>query len=139
MPAICVTELKYTCLIASKRWYITYLPAVVLTVGIAVLSLMESPYVPEALTGKDKVLHGAMYGVLAVAWLVPIASRRSWRTCLNVWMAVTVYGALMEVLQRYCTLTRSGEMADLYADAIGAMVGVTIVFVIASLRRIHKH
>ncbi len=112
-----------------------YLPAVLLTVGIAVLSLMESPYVPQSLSGKDKLLHGAMYGCLAVAWLVPTASCRSWRVCLNIWMAVTVFGALMEVLQRFCTLTRSGEMADLYADAIGAMVGVVLVFVIASFRK----
>ena len=111
-----------------------YLPAVLLTVGIAVLSLMESPYVPQSLSGKDKLLHGAMYACLAVAWIVPMVRQRFGAPSLArfffVWLSVTAFGALMEVLQRYCTLTRSGEMADLYADAIGAMVGLAIAALI---------
>jgi VanZ family protein len=57
------------------------------------------------------------------------------RTYLYVCALATSYGALMEILQRYCTLTRSGEMADLYADAIGAIIGVIIVAILSIINR----
>ena len=111
------------------------MPAVLVTVGIAILSLMESNYVPRSLSAQDKLLHGAMYLFLAVSWMVPVARTFSSRFMpyLWVWGGVVAYGALMEILQRYCTLTRSGEMADLYADMIGALVGVLLVLLIRKI------
>ena len=78
---------------------------------------------------NDKVVHGLMYAVLAAAWLVPmmLRARPRVRTYLYVCVGATLYGALMEVLQHYCTLTRSGDMADLVADFIGAAAGVSMV------------
>lgn len=116
-----------------------FMPAVLVTAGIAVLSLMEQQHAPR-IAVNDKLVHGLMYMLLAITWLVPIlkskiSNHKSQivRSTL-VWLSVTFYGALMEALQRFCTLTRSGEMADLYADAIGALIGVLIVFVITKLR-----
>ena len=138
MPATCVTELKYTSPIATDKSHMAYIPAVLLTVGIAVISLWEAPHLPPpVLSLGDKVLHGLMYTALAVTWMVPVA-RHQFRisdfkyrllSAMGVCTAVTVYGALLEVLQRFCTLTRSGEMADVYADFIGALVGVAVVVI----------
>ena len=111
-----------------------YVPAVLMTVGIAVVSLWEAPHLPPPVMSLgDKVLHGLMYTVLAICWMVPvvksqITNHKSQITnYLIVVLCVTAYGALMEVLQRFCTLTRSGEMADVLADFIGALIGVIIV------------
>jgi VanZ family protein len=52
-----------------------------------------------------------------------------------VWLSVTAYGALMEILQHFCTVTRSGEMADLYADMIGALAGVALVAMFKIINR----
>ena len=41
----------------------------------------------------------------------------------------------MEMLQRFCTLTRTGEMADVYADAVGALVGLVICLILVLIRR----
>ena len=130
MPATCVTESKFTSPIVTNKSYLWYMPAVLLTVGIAVISLWEAPHLPPPVMSLgDKVLHGLMYTVLAMAWMVPVAHFRPnrWPLYVYVCLAVTAYGALMEVLQRYCTLTRSGEMADIYADLIGAILGVVII------------
>ena len=118
-----------------RREIVTYIPAVLVTVGIAILSLMESNYVPRSLSAQDKLLHGAMYLFLAVSWMVPLAKRFPSRFMpyLWVWGGVVAYGALMEILQRYCTLTRSGEMADLYADMLGALIGVLLVLLIRKI------
>ena len=55
--------------------------------------------------------------------------------CLWVWIGVVAYGALMEILQRYCTLTRSGEMADIYADCLGAIIGALFIALLYYGRR----
>lgn len=130
MQAICVTESKYIYPIVAKQSFISYLPAVLLTVGIAIISLWEAPQLPpEVASLGDKVLHGLMYTFLAAAWMVPVAKRHpsSVFGYSTVCLTVTAYGALMEILQRFCTLTRSGEMADVYADFIGALIGVGII------------
>ena len=97
-----------------------YIPAVCITVGIAIMSLTESSYMPSV-SLNDKVIHALLYAVLAAAWWLAIKH--------PVWIivGVTLYGALLELLQHYCTLTRSGEMADFLADFIGALIGVGII------------
>ena len=128
MPVICVTELKSTCPIVLNKYHMSFVPAVLVTAGIAVLSLTESTHMPSV-SVNDKLVHGVMYAVLAVAWLVPIGlrTRLRVRTYLYVCVGATLYGLLMEVLQRFCTMTRSGNMADLLADFIGAITGVALV------------
>jgi VanZ family protein len=115
-----------------------FLPAVVLTVGIAVLSLWENPQVPPSLQLSDKIMHGLMYTFLAMTWMWPLTRivRTRAITYLYVFLSVTLYGALMEILQRFCTLTRSGEMADIYADALGALLGLLIVFILAKISNV---
>ena len=83
---------------------------------------------PQAITVSDKLAHGVLYAVLAISMMAGVRrdARMRVRTYLYVCALATSYGALMEILQRYCTLTRSGEMADLYADAIGALIGIIL-------------
>ena len=127
MQATSVTELKYTCPIVLNRSHMAFLPAVLLTVGIAIMSLTESTHMPSV-SLNDKAMHGLFYTLLAVLWMIPV--RRPVWVCVG----VTVYGALLELLQHYCTLTRSGEWLDVLADFIGAIIGVLIVFVISRSR-----
>ena len=128
MPATYVTELKYTSPIATDKSYMAYMPAVVVAAGIAVLSLTEASHMPSVQL-NDKLVHGVMYGLLASCWMAALVYNGRVRVPYYVFTCVcaTAYGALMEVLQRYCTLTRSGEMADLFADFAGALIGVTLV------------
>ena len=108
----------------------TFVPAVLLTAGIAILSLTESTRMP-AVSLNDKLVHGFMYTLLAVAWALPLIkskiTNQESSTYRLVLLGTTLFGALMELLQHYCTLTRSGEWMDLLADFLGALVGVSIV------------
>ncbi len=126
MPVICVTVLKSICPIAKPNSHIEFIPAVLTAIVIAIASLWENPQMPQAITVSDKLAHGLLYALLAISMMVAVDSnaRMRVRTYLYVCVIATAYGALMEILQRFCTLTRSGEMADLYADAIGAIIGV---------------
>lgn len=138
MQATSVTVSKYTCPIVLNRSHMTYLPAVLLTVGIAIMSLTESTHMPSV-SLNDKLLHGAMYALLAVTWALPLRKLSTFNFHLSTYIicGVTAYGALMEILQRFCTLTRSGEMADLLADFLGAFVGTMIVLLFEISRSRH--
>ena len=106
-----------------------YVPAVVLTVGIAVLSLTESTNMPSV-SLNDKAIHGLFYTLLAVLWTLPLIKSSIINHQSSIYIVVllgtTAYGALLELLQHYCTLTRSGEWLDVLADFIGALIGVGI-------------
>ena len=120
-----------------RNQIVRYIPAVVIAVGIAVLSLWEQPQIPPAMTMNDKLAHGLLYALLAISMMAGVKrdARMRVRTYLYVCALATSYGALMEILQRFCTLTRSGEMMDLYADAIGALIGVIIVAILSIINR----
>ena len=115
------------------------MPAVLLTVGITVISLWENPQMPQTVSLSDKAMHGIMYCLLTITWMLPESRRcpSHWTPYLYVCLGVTFYGGLMEALQRFCTLTRSGEMADLLADFIGACVGVALVALYRYLQNHH--
>lgn len=128
MPVTYATEPKYTSPIVNNKSYMMFLPAVILAAGIAIVSLWEYPQVPHALSANDKIMHGLMYALLAMSWMIPVRHHTTARVApyIYVWLSVTAYGALIELLQHYCTHSRSCETADLYADAIGALIGIAI-------------
>lgn len=81
---------------------------------IAVLTLapISSPDVP----GSDKLYH--VLACAALSFPLPFARPRF---MIPVALAVVVYAGLIELIQPY--VGRSGEWADLFADAAGAIIG----------------
>ena len=116
-----------------------YIPAVLIAAGIAVLCLMEMPPSEAPFPHSDKVVHGVMYLMLSVALMVPVS--RQWASRVIPYVCVCVgsvaYGGLIEVLQQFCTRSRSGEITDLLADAAGALIGVLLVYGITKITN-HK-
>ena len=90
------------------------------TVGIAIMSLTESTQMPSV-TLNDKLMHAFLYACLAATWWLAV-KRPVW-----IIIGVTLYGALLELLQLYCTRTRSGEWLDLLADFLGASITMILV------------
>jgi len=72
----------------------------------------------------DKVLHAGAYGVLAglAAWALTRGALRSATgpVLLAAWLLATAYGATDEFHQ-YFVPGRSADVADLLADALGAL------------------
>ena len=110
---------------------------------IWVLSL--TPFFPETPLDNvdfiDKYTHFIMYGgTCAVMWWEHLRNcrkeaRRQGRqgACRPNLQALTVamlcmvlLGGLMELLQAYCTTTRSGEWLDFWADSIGVLLGTAL-------------
>ena len=127
--------------LARHRWF-AFIPAVVVTAGITVVSLWENPQMPEGMRMSDKLMHSLMYVLFAAVWMAPVrrwCSSRIW-SYMAVCFSVTAYGALLELLQANCTRTRSGEWLDVLADLVGALIGVSLIglFYYAKIQRDKK-
>jgi VanZ family protein len=95
---------------------------------IVVLSL--APYFPETPLDNvqfiDKWTHLVMYGgTCAVVWWEHLRSHGTigYRFLWLVIGGMVLLGGLMELLQAYCTTTRSGEWLDFWADSVGVLLG----------------
>ena len=98
---------------------------------IGVLSL--APYFPETPLDNvafiDKWTHLVMYGgTCTVIWWEYLRSHSALnsRKLLITLAGMILLGGLMELLQAYCTTTRSGEWLDFWADSIGVLLGYAI-------------
>ena len=99
---------------------------------IWVLSL--TPFFPETPLDDvqfiDKWTHLVMYGgTCSVIWWEYLRThdRMDWRkVVLLAIVGMILLGGLMELLQAYCTTTRSGEWLDFWADSIGVLLGAVI-------------
>lgn len=137
MRVICVTESKYTSLSATKTSYSAYLPALIVAVGIAVVSLIEQPDRMMVIRASDKVLHGVLYAVWTVTLIAGAIydGYRRWTAYASVLGIVALYGGLIEVLQACCTQTRSGDWVDWVADIMGAIAGLIVVYLVLRIAR----
>ena len=88
-------------------------------VMIAVLTLLPVDLPSDSFSGSDKVYHCIAFA----AFTFPCAFlyRRAIR-----WVApsAVIFGILIELIQPF--VGRNGELADFYADALGATLGVAL-------------
>lgn len=99
--------------------------------AILFLSLFNPPKTKlDTVQNIDKIAHVCMYGGLElVIWIEYLRHHNN----LN-WFKIILFGiifpillgGLMELAQMKLTLGRSGEWADLIADAIGVLIGAAV-------------
>ena len=100
-------------------WLLTLIFLVMILIGT--LSPRDIIVTPDL--GSDKNYHFLAFALLVMPltfqnlknayWLLPVA---------------VVFGAIIELLQPH--LDRHGELNDLYADAFGALIGVSLIALI---------
>jgi VanZ family protein len=89
---------------------------------LAVLMLALVPAPPPMLTtGWDKSNH--LLAFVVMTWLGSKVFPQRLATLL---LSLLVYGALIEILQSF-TATRSAEWLDLFADALGILLGWALI------------
>ncbi len=113
------------------RHLLRYLPAVVVAIVIAVLSLIENPQMPLLETHSDKFWHALMYvGLAGVLMCGLLFDRRGrWFHACVAWGLSMGYGGVIELLQEWCTVSRMGDWYDWYADMLGAAIGVAGAYI----------
>jgi VanZ family protein len=87
----------------------------------------------------DKWTHFIMYGsTCSVIWWEYIRHHTrldARRLFLLAWLAPVVMSGVLELIQEYCTATRSGEWLDLAANATGVTIGTVIGLLMYRLKR----
>ena len=103
----------------------------VLLVAVAWLALTPKPP-PDLTLGWDKLNHGSAFVALAFcAWLGQGGQPRRGALAM---VALLAYGGLIELAQ-WLVPGRSGEWADLLADAVGLAVGAALAWLALRLSR----
>lgn len=87
----------------------------------------------------DKWTHFVMYGgTCAVIWWEYLRHHQvlnGRKLFLWAWLAPTLMGGWVELVQAYCTTNRSGEWLDLLADTLGTTLGAALGLLLAKSRR----
>jgi VanZ family protein len=89
---------------------------------------------PMFFAGFDKLVHCGLFFVLVVmlcSGLIRVNTLHNLNFLQAFWGLIIpiVYGGSIELLQRYIFTWRSGEWADLFADAVGASMGLFSILV----------
>lgn len=87
----------------------------------------------------DKWTHLVMYGgTCSVMWLEYTRSHRQltgWKLFLYAFVGLIAMSGCIELLQAYCTTTRSGEWLDFAANCTGVVLGTIIGLLIWRIKR----
>ena len=85
----------------------------------------------------DKWTHFVMYGgMCSVIWAEYLRHHRAldWEKLMFwAWLMPVLMGGLIELVQAYCTTTRSGEWLDWLADAVGCTLAIGIGLLIKKM------
>jgi VanZ family protein len=92
-----------------------------LVLGVCVGSLLPAAVVPLDQVGGDKLLHAAAYSMLMI-WFGGLY-RRDRHVAIA--LALLAFGVSLDLLQGL-TETRSFELADIVADAVGVLSGLLL-------------
>jgi VanZ family protein len=102
------------------------------------LYLSLTPATPHmmGLFGWDKLQHAAALGVLALLVSCACMSLRKSLPKVSVvgFFSATLFGALIELLQGWFTVSRQADVFDIAADAVGAFIAVLFLFLYVKTR-----
>lgn len=103
----------------------------ILIVTIWYLSLFTPPKTElEHIRFIDKWTHLVMYGSLVFAlWVEDWRKHKqhfSLKRKICIYLLPVAMSGLIELVQAYCTTTRSGDWMDVLANAIGGLLGVLL-------------
>ncbi|MEX0725471.1 MAG: VanZ family protein [Planctomycetaceae bacterium] len=76
--------------------------------------------------GSDKLIHAAMYALLAILWAVWRSSTTNWnwKETVQGIVVLALYGMCDELLQ--IPVGRHADVADWFADCVGLVAGFTV-------------
>jgi VanZ family protein len=94
----------------------------------------EVAHEPMFFPGFDKLVHSGFFFLLVVLWCNGIIRQQntrplSYKSAAIVTVFAILFGGLIELLQLTIFTWRSGEWSDLFADTVGAGMGIFSVMI----------
>ena len=101
---------------------------------IALMSIIPSTKLPNALDFWDKAQHVLAFATLTLTGCIAYPNRR-----VNVYIGLILFAISIELIQKYFTMTHVGDRFDLLADSVGAILG-TIIYLLFNqwIKKIEK-
>lgn len=102
----------------------------IIFLATCILGSDQLPQMPPTLPW-DKIAHAGMFFLLSAVCYYDYYSLRNGKVSVGRWLfwcflIPVVYGASIELLQRYVFTTRSAELADFIADVIGSLIATIV-------------
>lgn len=99
--------------------------ALVAHISVTVAMLWPSPDLPDIdVPMADKWAHFLVFGVLYFLWALALSksaiNQLTWRLAL----VLLFYGIIIEVIQQYWYVSRTGDLMDVVANSIGILLGL---------------
>lgn len=103
--------------------------ALLTTIAIAFLSLVDISESQISIPTSDKVKHAIAYFTLTFYWLFAVAKTKQDNKRVMVTIAACfIYGIVLEVLQGELTSYRTASVLDAVANSVGIALGVLAFF-----------
>jgi VanZ family protein len=124
-----------------------YAPTFLWTIVIFILCSIKIGEVSHShlfFAGFDKLVHCGLYFVLVVFYSTDFIKKHgpaglTYAIALLIIIAAILYGGAIELLQAYIFTWRSGEWADLFADAVGACMGIfSVLLMLLAIKHVKK-
>jgi len=111
-----------------KNWYLnsSLFIAVILSIAIAIMSLMHSTNLPmQNFKISDKLLHAFAYFCLIWSWLLVFRNNKTSKSKLILFIALIAFGIILELLQgSLMQQHRSADWRDVLANVSGLCLGL---------------
>lgn len=107
---------------------------------VAFLSLLPGDDLPQdsflsRIPHFDKLVHAGMYFFLCIFLISPFEKLRVGKGYITSFVVSVILGGLFEILQITITRNRSGNIPDLIADAVGALLALLFFSLFVSGKR----
>jgi len=121
-----------------------FIPAIIWLIVIGIASGYPGNTIPKVPVWQaDKIVHITIYAILSFFLL--IAFRKQYlikntrlRISLFIILFSISYGGLMEILQHYIFINRSGNWYDFLANGLGAILGVILFPILIKLPLLNR-
>ena len=128
-------------LIGSRRLNLLYywMPVLAYCLFIFILSSKPAPEQVPVFPFSDKVIHFLIYAPLGVLFYRAFGTLKSriWVTIILSVSVSALYGASDEIHQAFVP-SRTAELSDVLADALGSLFGVILFYVAVGKKRDRK-
>ena len=99
--------------------------AVAYTTWLTVISLIPlDKYDLPSFSMADKFVHFFLYLFLVIVWL--LACPKLWHKKLRFILLIIFWGIMIEFLQEYVAIHRSGDVFDALANTLGGLAGLGV-------------
>ena len=114
-----------------------FIIAILITLGIAYLSLMKMPKVEVSIGNIDKGYHLFAYFTLTICWLFSFYKKKNLKYFIVI--GCIIYGIVIEVLQHTLTMYRTGDYKDVLANTLGIVLGLVVFNQILKKIKVNSH